>query len=56
MKTEYFFEICDLEADVPIKRLGPYVSEHLRDKAVSGAERNMNHDEYYVRRLEIVTP
>ena len=47
MNFHYYFEIRELEGDVLIKEVGPYLTDRLRDKAMQGAEINMNHEDYY---------
>ena len=44
--NQFFVEIRKYEKDEVIKRMGPY-PERLADKIDSGANRNLNHEEYY---------
>lgn len=40
--------------DVEVKRLGPYASKKLADKADSGANRNLNHERFFTLTESIV--
>lgn len=45
---DYYVEIVETETDHVEKRMGP-MSEHQAERVESGASRNLNHDEYFVR-------
>lgn len=47
MNFHYYFEIRELEGDLLVKEVGPYMSAKMRDRAMDGAETNMNHEDYY---------
>ena len=49
--NQFFVEIRKYEKDEVIKRMGPY-PERLADKIDSGANRNLNHEEYYTMIVE----
>ena len=45
---KYFVEIVKHETDEVVKRMGP-MDERRADKIDSGANINLNHDDYYTR-------
>ncbi len=48
-KPELFVEVVESATDEVVKRLGPFASEHLAEKADRGANINLNHDRFYTR-------
>jgi hypothetical protein len=50
---KYYVEIVKHgEPEEVIKRMGPF-TERMADKIDSGANRNLNHKEYYTRIVEV---
>lgn len=43
----WFVDILSYEDDTRIRRLGPFPSMHLADKADDGVNRNLNHEMFY---------
>jgi len=48
---DYYVEIVAFEGDKVIKRMGP-MSERKADLVDSGANRNLNHEDYYTRIID----
>lgn len=44
----HYVEIVKFDGEEVVKRMGP-MSERQADKVSSGASRNLNHDEYFIR-------
>lgn len=42
-------EIVESATNKVVKKLGPYTSERLRDRADDGVNRQLNHERFYTR-------
>jgi len=49
--AQFFVEIVNYETDEVVKRMGP-MDERKADKVDSGANINLNHNEYFTRIIE----
>lgn len=49
---KHFVEIVKYEGDEVVKKLGPFSSERVAIRADSGANYNLNHEEYYTKIVE----
>ena len=46
---KHFVEIVKYEGGEVVKKLGPFSSERVAIRADSGANYNLNHEEYYTK-------
>jgi len=44
---DYYIEVISFDSGMVEKQLGPYTSERMADKAMSGVDRNLNHELFY---------
>lgn len=47
----WYVEIVEFGTDKVERTIGPYATERNADKAMSGADRNLNHEKYYTRQV-----
>lgn len=54
-KNNWYVEIIETATKKIERKLGPYESESLADKAEMGVSRNLNHAKYHTQQRQSVT-
>ena len=49
---QWYVDVIKYDGDQRVKRLGPYSTERMADKADRGVSINLNHDEYWTKVYE----